>query len=218
VVYAIRVKRKEGPLKRTAYFLYYRFLRRLSSIEIPLDSGDFCVMSRRILDVINALPERNRFVRGLRSWAGFKQIGLRYERHARQAGEPKYTFSKLVKLGLDGVFSFSYKPLHMLMLFGLMVGALAFLGGFLSFVLYITDTTLLGYNPRSAKGWTSLIITLFFMSGVQLFSLGLVGEYIGRIFEEIKARPVYVVGRLVNLPHRAVEEPVGDQGSFFSRR
>jgi dolichol-phosphate mannosyltransferase len=199
VVYAVRVKRKEGPLKRMAYFCYYRLLRRLSSIEIPLDSGDFCVMSRRILNVLNALPERNRFVRGLRSWAGFRQIGLEYERHAREAGEPKYTFSKLVKLGLDGVFNFSYKPLHLLMLMGLGIGSMAFVGGFWSIFQYVTNTTVLGYNPRNAPGWTSLFISILFMAGVQIFSLGLLGEYIGRIFEEIKARPVFIVGRTVNL-------------------
>jgi glycosyltransferase involved in cell wall biosynthesis len=202
VVYAIREKRKESALKRMAYFCYYRFLRQLSTIEIPLDSGDFCVMSRQILDVLNALPERNRFVRGLRSWVGFRQIGLPYERHARQAGEPKYTFGKLVKLGLDGIFSFSYKPLHLLMLIGLGIGSMAFVGGFWSIFQYVTNTTVLGYNPRNAPGWTSLFISILFMAGVQIFSLGLLGEYVGRIFEEIKARPVFVVGRVVNFEHR----------------
>lgn len=199
VVYAVRTKRKEGPHKRLAYYLYYRILRRISSIDIPLDTGDFCVMSRRILDVMNALPERTRFVRGLRSWSGFRQIGLPYERHARLAGEPKYTFSKLVKLGLDGVFSFSYKPLHILMVFGGCIGLLAILAGVLSFALYATQITILGYNARNTPGWTSLIITILFMAGAQMFSIGLVGEYIGRIFEEIKGRPVYVVAEKVNL-------------------
>ena len=210
VVYAIRVKRKEGPLKRLAYFAYYRFLRQLSSIEIPLDSGDFCVMTRRIVDVINALPERNRFVRGLRSWSGFSQIGLEYERHARQAGEVKYTFSKLVKLGLDGLFSFSYKPLHLLMIVGIGVGSLALLGGFASLLMYVSNATIAGYNPRTTRGWTSLFIAILFMAGLQLFSLGLLGEYIGRIFEEIKDRPVYVPRRFVNLdsrPHRLRIDP-----------
>jgi glycosyltransferase involved in cell wall biosynthesis len=202
VVYAIRVKRKEGPLKRLAYFAYYRFLRQLSSIEIPLDSGDFCVMTRRIIDVINSLPERNRFVRGLRSWAGFRQIGLEYERQARQAGEAKYTLSKLMKLGLDGLFSFSYKPLHLLMIVGIGVGSFAFLGGLASLLMYLSNATIVGYNPRTAKGWTSLFIAILFMAGVQLFSLGLVGEYVGRIFEEIKDRPVYLPGRFVNLDSR----------------
>jgi dolichol-phosphate mannosyltransferase len=206
VVYAIRTKRKEGPLKRLAYFCYYRFLRKLSSIEIPLDSGDFCVLSRQIVDVMNRLPERNRFVRGLRSWAGFRQTGLAYERHARLAGEPKYTFAKLVKLGLDGVFSFSYKPLHLLMLAGVVIGSIAFIAGFLSFLQYVTNTTVFGLNPRTARGWTSLFVVMLFMAGVQLFSIGLLGEYIGRIFEEIKARPSYVVGRFVNIKSKRLPE------------
>ena len=199
VVYAIRTKRKERWWKRLAYHFYYRLLKRLASIDIPLDSGDFCVMHRRVVDAMNALPERNRFVRGLRSWIGYRQIGLRYERHARAAGEPKYNFSKLIRLGLDGVFSFSYKPLHLLMLIGLALGAMSFLGGFLVFLQYLTDTTVFSYNPRSATGWTSLMIVMLFMAGVQLFGMGLLGEYIGRIFEETKARPVYIVGRLVNI-------------------
>ncbi|MEO8098103.1 MAG: glycosyltransferase family 2 protein [Acidobacteriota bacterium] len=198
VVYAIRTKRKEGLPKRIAYSTYYRLLKKLASIDIPLDSGDFCVMSRRIVDVMNALPERNRFVRGLRSWAGFRQTGLRYERQARQAGEPKYTLSKLIKLGLDGVFSFSYKPLHIVMIIGLVLGLGAFVLGILVLAQYLSDVTVLGYNPRNARGWTSLMLVILFATGVQLFGMGLLGEYIGRIFEETKARPSYVVGRKVN--------------------
>ena len=199
VVYAIRTERKEGPLKRFAYYFYYRLLKRLASIDIPLDSGDFCVLSRRVLDVMNALPERNRFVRGLRSWVGYRQVGLPYERQDRLAGEVKYTFSKLVKLGLDGVFSFSYKPLHLLVLIGMTLGILSIGGGFLVFLQYVTNTTVFGYNPRSALGWTSTMIVILFMAGAQLFGMGLLGEYMGRIFEEIKARPVYLVERAVNI-------------------
>jgi dolichol-phosphate mannosyltransferase len=148
---------------------------------------------------MNALPERNRFVRGLRSWVGYRQVGLAYERQARLAGDVKYTFSKLVKLGLDGVFNFSYKPLHLLVLFGLALGTLSILGGFLVFLQYVTNTTVFGYNPRSAVGWTSSMIAMLFIAGVQLFGMGLLGEYIGRIFEEIKARPVYIVECAVNI-------------------
>jgi glycosyltransferase involved in cell wall biosynthesis len=199
VVYAVRTKRKEGSGKRLAYHLYYRLLKRLASIDIPLDSGDFCVMNRRVLNGLKSLPERNRFVRGLRSWIGYRQVGLEYERQPRHAGQPKYTFGKLLKLALDGLINFSYKPLHTLTLFGLALGALAFLAGFIVFVQYLSNSTIMGYNPRSATGWTSLMIVILFMAGVQLFGLGLLGEYIGRIFEETKRRPVYIVGRCINL-------------------
>lgn len=202
VVYAIRTARKEGPLKRFAYHFYYRLLRRLASIDIPLDSGDFCVMSRQVLDAMNRLPERNRFVRGLRSWVGYRQIGLPYERHARLAGDVKYTFSKLVKLGLDGVFNFSHKPLHLLMLFGITLGSLSIVVGLLVFLQYATNTTVLGYNPRSALGWTSTMIVILFVAGTQLFGMGLVGEYVGRIFDEIKARPIYIVEQAININPR----------------
>jgi polyisoprenyl-phosphate glycosyltransferase len=113
VVYAIRKKRKENIFKRMAYASFYRLMKKLSYLEIPLDSGDFCLMDKRVAKVVNAFPERNRFVRGLRTWAGFRQTGLEYERDARFAGEPKYTFGKLVRLAYDGIFSFSTAPLRL---------------------------------------------------------------------------------------------------------
>jgi dolichol-phosphate mannosyltransferase len=202
VVYAVRTQRKESAPMRLAYTVYYRLLRRLASIDIPLDSGDFCVMSRRVVDVLNALPERGRFVRGLRSWAGYRQIGLAYERQARQAGAPKYTLAKLLQLGLDGVLSFSRRPLHLLMLAGIAIGSAAFLAGIFVFIQYAANWTILGYNPRNATGWTSLMIVILFVAGVQLFGMGLLGEYIGRIFEETKQRPVYVIRETINLPRQ----------------
>ena len=202
VVYAVRRHRKEGLPKRLAYHFYYRLLGRMASIEIPLDSGDFSVISRRVLDVMNALPEKSRFVRGLRSWAGFRQVGLAYERDSRQAGEPKYSFGKLVKLGLDGICSFSHKPLQILLTVGLTLGTFALVSAFGVFLQYVTNTTILGYNPRAATGWTSLMIVILFMTGVQLFGMGLLGEYIGRILDEAKGRPSYVVGRTLNMETR----------------
>lgn len=202
VVYAVRTRRKEGVLKRLSYYLYYRLLKRLATLDIPLDAGDFCVMSRSVVDALNALPERNRFIRGLRTWVGYRQTGLTYERDARQAGQAKYTFGKLVKLALDGAINFSYRPLHLLMLMGITIGLLAALAGLLFFFQYVTDTTILGYNPRVARGWTSLILAVLFLAAVQLFGLGILGEYIGRLFEETKRRPIYIVRSLVNLDTR----------------
>jgi dolichol-phosphate mannosyltransferase len=193
VVYAIRTKRKEGPLKRLAYHVYYRLLRRLATLDIPLDSGDFCVMRGEVVQAINSLPERNRFVRGLRTWVGYRQTGLAYERAARYAGEPKYTFRKLFRLASDGIINFSYRPLQAIMLLGFGVGTIAILLGMLVLVQYVGDFPIAGYNPRQARGWTSLILVLLFSSAVQLFCLGILGEYIGRLFEETKRRPVYLV-------------------------
>ncbi len=199
VVYAVRTKRKEGPFKRISYYLYYRILRRLATLDIPLDSGDFCVMRGEVVQTMNALPERNRFVRGLRTWVGYRQTGLAYERQSRFAGEPKYTFRKLLKLALDGVINFSYQPLQFSLMIGVGMGMLCLLLGFLIIVQYLADWTVLGFNPRQARGWTSLIFTLLFCSAMQLFCMGILGEYIGRLFEEAKRRPVYLVRTRINV-------------------
>ena len=207
VVYAIRTDRQEGFLKRTSYWLYYRFLRSLASVDIALDSGDFCVMSRRVVDDMNALPERNRFVRGLRTWVGYRQVGLEYKRSARQAGEPKYTYGKLMNLALDGLVNFSFKPLRVLAITGVLLGVFSFLAAFLVFLLYVTDTTIGGYNPRNSQGWTSLILAIFFLSGTQLMGMGILGEYIGRLFEETKARPMYLIKEKLNFGHQETLYP-----------
>jgi len=199
VVYAVRTNRKEGVFKRASYFLYYRILRRLAALDIPLDAGDFCVMRAEVVRAINELPERNRFVRGLRTWVGFRQAGMSYERSARFAGQAKYNFARLIGLAVDGIVNFSYRPLHLIVLLGLTVGALAFLIGVVVLVQYVGDYTILGYNPRQARGWTSLALTLLFSSAVQLFCLGILGEYLGRLFEEAKRRPVYLVRQRIGV-------------------
>jgi glycosyltransferase involved in cell wall biosynthesis len=204
VVYAIRTKRKEGILKRFSYFMYYRLLKRMATLDIPLDAGDFCVMSGEVVAAMNQLPERNRFVRGLRTWVGFRQTGMAYERAARFAGEPKYNLQRLIKLGLDGIINFSYRPLQAITWMGMMVGLVSILLGMLVLVQYAANWTVLGFNPRQARGWTSLIFVLLFMSSVQLFCLGILGEYIGRLFEETKRRPIYLVKKRINI--EAVDE------------
>jgi dolichol-phosphate mannosyltransferase len=200
VVYAIRTKRKEGFVKRICYKLYYRVLASLANIAIPLDSGDFCVMNRRAANAINGLPERSRFVRGLRSWVGFQQIGLEYERHARAAGETKYTFRKLLQLGLDGIVNFSSKPLRLIMVAGVMLGFFSLVLALVVIVQYLGNFTIWSYNPRETRGWTSLILAVLFLSSAQLFCLGIIGEYVGRLFDEVKRRPVYLVAKTVNVP------------------
>jgi len=199
VVYAIRTKRKEGLVKRLCYQAYYRILKKLAVLDIPLDAGDFCVMRGEVVDAINRLPERNRFVRGLRSWVGFRQTGLAYERQARFAGEPKYTFSKLLRLATDGIFNFSYRPLHFIMSLGFVLAAFCMFGAFFVIVQYLTNWTIVGYNPRNATGWTSTIFIILFLASVNLVCMGILGEYIGRLFEEVKRRPIWIVKKRVNI-------------------
>ena len=200
VVYAIRTKRKENMFKRISYHLYYRILKRLAVLDIPLDAGDFCVMRQEVVEAINNLPERNRFVRGLRTWVGFRQTGLAYERQARFAGGPKYTFQKLLKLAADGIINFSYRPLQFIMSIGILVAIVSCLGGVFVVVQYVTNWTVMGFNPRNARGWTSLIFVLLFSSATQLICLGIMGEYLGRLFEEVKGRPIWLVKQRINLP------------------
>jgi len=195
VVYAVRRKRKEGVFKRAAYRLFYRILRQMASIEVPLDAGDFCVMDRAVVDVLKAMPERARFVRGLRSWAGFRQTGFEYERHARYGGEPKYTFRKLVQLAVNGVLCLSSSPLRWaswmgVMLCGASVGLIALL-----LVWWFSRTTLFGIHPSNSIGWTSIMSMLLLLSGLQLLMIGIVGEYLARVFDEIKQRPPWIVAR-----------------------
>ena len=189
VVYAVREHRKEGWLKRTSYKAFYRVLRRVSNVEIPLDAGDFCVMDRHVVDLLKNMPERNRFVRGIRSWVGHNQVGLPFERHARYAGTSKYTVGRLILLALDGLISFSYVPLRFITALGLSV---SFLSLFLA-VFFFVKKLLYGLSP---PGYASIIVSIFFLAGIQLITVGVIGEYVGRIFEEAKRRPMYVLRRV----------------------
>jgi len=186
VVYAIREKRKECIPKRAAYHLFYLLLRSISKIDIPLEAGDFCLMDRCVVDVLTALPERNRFVRGLRSWVGFKQVGLAYERDARFAGRSKYTFSKLVGLALDGLISFSSLPLRLATMLGFGVSALSLAAA----AYYLIKKLTIGVGP---PGFATQVVLISFLGGVQLITIGVIGEYIGHVLDEVKRRPAYVV-------------------------
>ncbi len=193
VVYAVRKNRKEGPLLRLAYKLFYRLLARVATVPIPLDSGDFCLMSRRAADAVRALPERNRFLRGLRSWVGFKQTGIPYERPARFAGRPKYNFTRLINLAFDGIFSLSGNLLRYVMFLGLIIFAMS-----VCYTVYVILDKFL--NPdASIKGWYSTVVLISSLSGLQLFFIGLLGEYVNRVFQEVKARPVYIVKEYINM-------------------
>jgi glycosyltransferase involved in cell wall biosynthesis len=186
VVYAVRQKRKENVFKRAAYFLFYRLLRAVSDLEIPLDSGDFCLMDRRGVTVLKHLPEQMRFIRGLRTFVGFRQCGVCYERAAREAGEPKYSFRALVRLASDGIISFSTFPLTLLTYLGFLSAGV----GIVLTVWVVIDCWL---NPATPRGWASTMIVVLFMGSIQLFGMGILGEYLRRIFLECKGRPTYIL-------------------------
>jgi dolichol-phosphate mannosyltransferase len=187
VVYAIRQKRKEGWFKRLGYFVFYRMLGAIGDFDIPLDSGDFCLMSRRVVSALIDLPERKRFVRGLRTFVGFRQVGLPYERPAREQGRPKYYLRHLIGLAIDGLVSFSSYPLRMVTYFGLVI---AFLG--IALLFWVLFDAVSGHT--APRGWASTMVIVLVIGSIQLISLGIIGEYIRLIFWEAKQRPTYIVG------------------------
>lgn len=190
VVYAQKKKRHGiGPVKRAAYYAYYRFLGRLTEVAVPPDTGDFCLMDRHIVDLLNAMPERNRYIRGLRAWLGFKQTAILFDRPGRYAGTTKYPLRKMVALAFDGILSLSKAPLKLAMFFGFFASAISFMLG-----LFFVVERLRGPGYL-ARGWASTIVVVLFLGGVQLICLGVIGEFIGRIYDEVKQRPLYVVSR-----------------------
>jgi len=201
VVYAVRKKRKENALKRFAYAAFYRTMKIIAEIDAPLDAGDFCLMDRRVVDTLAILPERNRFLRGLRSWVGFTQIGLEYERDARNAGEPKFTFRKLVGLALSGYVGFSSFPLRIAAWLGLSSAS----AGFALSIWVILSRF---FAPHVPQGWASTIAVILFVGGVQLIMLGVIGEYLGRVYDEVRRRPLYVVSARTGFPKRSVIEHI----------
>ncbi|MEC1069151.1 glycosyltransferase family 2 protein [Priestia megaterium] len=196
VVYAKRTKRKgETYFKKQTAAMFYRFLRAMTDIDIPLDTGDFRLLDRKVCNQMNSIQEKNRFVRGLVSWVGFKQIAVEYERDERLAGESKYPLKKMLKLSMDGITSFSYKPLKLASYAGVTLSGIGFI--YLLVVLYLklfTDSTI--------TGWSSLIVIQLFFSGIILIILGMIGEYIGRIYDETKNRPLYIVREKYQLETR----------------
>ncbi len=190
VVFAVREKRKEAWYKKMAYFIFYRILRAISTIEIPLDSGDFSFMSRKVVDILNQMPEESRFIRGMRTWIGFKQIGIAYDRQERASGDSKYSFSKLVQLALNGIFNFSEVPIK----------AVSFLGGFATFVAFVYFIYNLIkrfiFHHEIIEGFTSILFMIILFGGLQLMAIGIIGEYILRIFFQSKSRPNFIVGEV----------------------
>ena len=190
VVYAQRVRRKEPLPLRICYFAFYRMMARLSDIRLPLDSGDFGLMSRRVVDHVRRMPEHHRYLRGMRSWVGFRQIGIPVERAERHSGKSKYSLMRLLKLAADGIFAFSIVPIRAAALIGAMVMFLSFL-----YVCYAIYAKM--FLHQSPQGFTALLVAITFLSGIMFFFIGIIGEYVGRIYEETKARPQYIIGRIV---------------------
>jgi dolichol-phosphate mannosyltransferase len=193
VVYGVRTHRKEGRLKRAAYSTFYRALHRISDINIPRDSGDFCLMDRAVVDALNAMPEQVRFVRGLRAYAGFRQEAVRYERAARAAGQESYNLPRLLKLAADGLFGFSMLPLRLASYIGFVIAVPSLLAVVFFVVQRLLGFTVFGRDATKVPGIATLAIGLFFIGGLILIMLGIIGEYLGRIYLEVKRRPSYIV-------------------------
>jgi glycosyltransferase involved in cell wall biosynthesis len=187
VVYAVREQREgEAWLKRTAASWFYRVLRRLASVQMPVDAGDFRLVDRKALDAFRSMRERSRYVRGMFTWVGFRQTGVLYKRPERFAGEPKYSFRKSLRLAVDGIVSFSNAPLRLALVWG-------FIFSFVSFVVGIAAIVAKVAGAFVVPGWASIVVVVAFLGGIQLMLMGMLGLYIGHIYEEVKLRPLYVV-------------------------
>ncbi len=190
VIYAQKSERRGvGTARRAAYFVFYRLLRRFTEFDVPVDSGDFCLMDRQPLDVLNAMPERNRYIRGLRAWIGFRQTSIVFQRPHRYAGETKYPFRRMIGLAVDGILSLSKAPLRLATWFGFVASACSFLLGMFFAIQRLTGTA------HAARGWASTVVVVLFLGGVQLICVGVMGEFIGRIYDEVKQRPLYIIAR-----------------------
>lgn len=199
VVYGVRTEREgETAFKVWTAKLFYRLIGKLSDTEIPLDTGDFRLMGRRVVDALLAMPERDRFVRGMVSWLGFSQAAVPYRRAARAAGVTKFSLFKMLRFATDGIVSFSILPLRMATWVGFAASGIALLG-----ILITVVERLMGAEGL-VKGWASILVTILFIGGVQLICMGIIGEYVGRIYGESKRRPLYVVRERMGFPTRSL--------------
>lgn len=195
VAYGERRKRKDNLIKRFPAASFYRLLRILSSIEIPLDSGDFCVMKKHVVEHMLTLPERNPFLRGMRAWVGFKQIAVTYERNARVDGKSNYTFAMMLQLGVNGIFSFSKAPLRFITFIG-------FIGLGFSVIYSILIISLYFSSGFEVRGWATLALLILFFGSLNLICLGVIGEYIARIYDETLDRPHSVIEKTLNFDYK----------------
>ena len=200
VVYGKRLQREgETFFKKFTAKMYYRFLDSMTDVKLPVDVGDFRLIDRKVCNSMKCLPERSRYVRGLVSWVGFKQTSVEYKREKRFAGETKYPLKRMIKLAGDGIFSFSYKPLKLATFTGMMISAFSF--------IYLIVVLIQKFVKNDvASGWASSMAVSLFFNGVMLIVLGIMGEYVGRIYEEVKARPLYIVGELIGFTDNNSED------------
>jgi len=205
VVFATRKERKDPLLKKFLAWGFYRLLQNLTPLPMSRDAGDFCLLDKKVVAVMNALPERNRYLRGLRTWCGFRQTSVEFDRAERAAGVPQYTFKKSFRLAMDGMFSFSTVPLRLATYLGLAVSVAAFLGAVFTFCekVFAEQFARLGFTP-GPHGIPTLVISILFLGGVQLICLGILGEYIGRIYEEVKGRPQWVIQDAAGLDAKTI--------------
>jgi dolichol-phosphate mannosyltransferase len=211
VVYAQRILRKESWPLRISYSAFYRLLARFSDISLPLDAGDFALMSRRVVDHLQRMPEHHRYLRGLRFWVGFRQIGIPIERSERHSGRTKYGFFRLLKLASDGLFAFSIVPIRAAAFLGLTAIFVSSLFAFYAIVAKVIF-------HQSPKGFTALLLLITLLSGILLFFLGVIGEYVGRIYEETKSRPIYIIARLIGRENHAASAPPSADFSYRGTR
>jgi dolichol-phosphate mannosyltransferase len=190
VIYAVRKNRKESFLKKLAYKIYYKLQKKISNFNIPIDSGDFSMLSRRVVDNMNIMPEQSRYLRGMRAWVGFKQIGYEYDRDERFAGETKYSWSKLFKLAFNGIFNFSDFPIRF-------ITRLGFFTVFFSLLYFIYNVYRRIYYNDVPQGFTAIILAIILFSGVQLISLGVIGEYVLRIYNQVRNRPLFIIDKII---------------------
>jgi dolichol-phosphate mannosyltransferase len=191
VVYAIRRTRKgESRFKLLTASVFYRLIKRMTNVSIPVDTGDFRLMSRRVVDALRQSRERHRFLRGMVSWTGFNQTGVEYDRDERFSGQTKYPLRKMLKFAIDGITSFSDVPLRFASYLGFTVSTAAFIYA----IVIILFKAFRWGTPEYARGWASTMVVILFLGGVQLIGIGILGEYLGRIYDEVKARPLYLIG------------------------
>ena len=205
-VYAIRESRQDPTLKRAIAFVFYRLFQRMSDVDVPVDTGDFRLMSRKVVDILKTMPERNKYLRGLASWVGFNQARIRYARDERYAGKRKYTLWQSARLAFDGITSFSQFPLRLAIHLGLVVSVVGFLYGAIMIILELVF-------GRIVPGWTTLMAAVIFLGGVQLFVVGIIGEYIGRIYIEVQQRPLYLIKQKIGFSKEGTQQEV-----FHGRR